>query len=156
MELSSKPTQTEVNIIKTYIMNSFRFCKRMSVGIETPDQFEVFTKLCQTHVRNCNYWCNKLKPRIIFIERSKARLYDNLYNTCDYTVDSLSDIINMYNESFEKAKETAEMQLQLEMSARINNEVTTEYRDQELQKLKETRKPIGFKINYNDNDNSRE
>jgi hypothetical protein len=127
----------------------------MSEDIETPRQFEIFTKLCQIHVRNCNYWCNKIKPKIGFIQRGKKRLYDNLYNACDYTIDSLSDIINMYNESFEKAKETAEMQLQLEMSARINNEVATEYREQELQKLREARRPIGFQINYDDNDTTK-
>ena len=29
MTLSSNPTKTEVNAIKTYIMNSFRYCKRV-------------------------------------------------------------------------------------------------------------------------------
>lgn len=152
MKLSKNPSQAEVNNIKSYIMNSFRYCKRLSEGIETTEQFEAFTNICQIHVNNCNFWCNKLKPRLGFIHRDKKRLYNSLYNTCDYTVDSLSNIISIYNESFEKAKETAEMQLQLEMGARINSEVAIEYRDKELQKLKEARKPIGFKINYDNND----
>lgn len=35
MKLSLNPTKTEVNAIKTYIMNSFRYCKRISEGIES-------------------------------------------------------------------------------------------------------------------------
>lgn len=152
MELSTNPTKSEVNCIKTYIMNSFRYCKRLSEGIETTEQFEAFINICQIHVNNCNFWCNKIKPKIGIIQRYKKQMYDNLHSVCSYTVEELSNIINMYNESFAKAKEDAEMQMQLELSARINNEITLEYRDRELQKLKETRRPIGFQINNDNND----
>ena len=152
MTLSSNPTKTEVNTIKTYIMNSFRYCKRVSEGIESMEQFEVFVNLCQSHVDNCNFWCNNLKPTIGILQPNKKSLYENLHVVCSYTVDKLKDIINTYKESFEKAKEEAEMQMQLELSARINNEIALEYRDNEYKKLKESRRPIGFKINYDNND----
>lgn len=152
MTLSSNPTKTEVNTIKTYIMNSFRYCKRVSEGIESMEQFDVFVNLCQAHVDNCNFWCNKLKPTIGILQPTKKKLYENLYVACDYTVDRLKDIINIYKESFEKAKEEAEMQMQLELSARINNEIAIECKDNEYKKLKESRRPIGFKINNNNND----
>lgn len=152
MTLSSNPTKTEVNAIKTYIMNSFRYCKRVSEGIESMEQFEVFVNLCQSHVDNCNFWSNKLKPTIGILQPNKKNLYENLHVVCSYTVDRLKDIINTYNDSFEKAKEEAEMQMQLELSARINNEIALEYKDNEYKKLKESRCPIGFKINNNNND----
>ena len=152
MTLSSNPTKAEVNAIKTYIMNSFRYCKRISEGIESMEQFDVFVNLCQAHVDNCNFWCNKLKPTIGILQPNKKNLYRNLYGVCSYTVDRLKDIINIYKESFEKAKEEAEMQMQLELSARINNEIALEYKDNEYKKLKESHNPIGFKINNNNND----
>lgn len=155
MTLSSNPTKTEVNAIKTYIMNSFRYCKRISEGIESMEQFDAFVNLCQTHVDNCNFWCNKIKPTIGILQPNKKNLYENLYGVCSYTVDRLKDIINIYKESFEKAKEEAEMQMQLELSARINNEIALEYKDNEYKKLKESRSPIGFKINNNDNDTTK-
>ena len=152
MTLSSNPTKAEVNAIKTYIMNSFRYCKRISEGIESVEQFDIFVNLCQSHVDNCNFWCNKLKPTIGILQPNKKSLYENLYIVCSYTVDKLGDIINTYKKSFEKAKEEAEMQMQLELSARINNEIALEYRDKEHKKIKESRRPIGFKINNNNND----
>lgn len=116
------------------------------------EQFNVFINLCQAHVDNCNFWCNKLKPTIGILQPNKKNLYENLRGVYSYTVDKLNNIINMYNESFEKAKEEAEMQMQLELSARINNEIALEYRDNEYKNIKETRRQIGFKINNNNND----
>ena len=155
MKLSTNLTKSEVNSVKTYIMNSFRYCKRISDNIDTMEQFETFIKLCQIHINNCNYLCNKTKPKIGIIQRHKKQIYDNLHNLCNYTVEELNDIINIYNESFAKTREDAEMRMQLELSARINNEITLEYRERELKKIKETRIPIGFKINYDNNDNTK-
>ena len=152
MILSTNPSKTEVNAIKTYIMNSFRYCKRISEGIESMEQFDVFVNLCQVHVDNCNFWCNKIKPTLGILQPNKKNLYENLYNVCGYTVDRLKDIIKTYKDSFANAKEDAEMQMQLELTARINNEIALEYRDNEYKKLRESRGTIGFKINYDNND----
>lgn len=140
--------RTELNRVKTYIMNSFRYCKRVyDGGIETKSQFISFTQLCQNHLNNCNFWCQKFEPKIKFIPSYKKLLYDNLLTTCAYTVETINEMLQEWQLILDKQNEQAELASQIEMRARIEHELAIEYKDIMTNKIKNDSKQIGFNIN---------
>ena len=138
-----------VNSYKTEIMQGFRFCQRVyEGGIETPEQFDVFTNLCENHVNNCNAICKKIKPKLGIIQYKKYMQYKDFRYTCAYTVNYLNNILSSIQAEYDKAKEIAELQEQLEIKSRIEFELAMEFKEIEQQRQIERRKtkPIGFNV----------
>ena len=94
MNKNNTINRTNLNKVKNYLMLSFRYCKQVyTTGIETKSQFESFTRLCQNHLNNCNFWCSKFEPKIKFIPSIKCKLYKDLLFTCKYTVDEINNLL---------------------------------------------------------------
>ena len=152
MEITSIDRYT-VNDIKSNIMQAFEFIKRVyNGGIETPEHFNTFTKLCQAHVDNCNYYCGKIMPVMMFIRPNRKKLYKDLLNTCEYTVSELKGFICEYTVKSEKQKEQEEIIQQIELRARVEHEIMREYRntDHENNLSIVKQRPIGYCININE------
>ena len=154
MDISKKLTKHDVNTLKIYIMSSYQYCKKVYNSIESHEHFKTWLQLCYAHLNNCNYWVDKLKPAIMFIPSLKCKLYKDIRYTCEFTIDSLQDLITEYNTAYEKQLEDLELSKQIEMRARIEHELAIEYREAELEKQKELIKTrhIGYNINK-DNEN---
>ena len=145
-----------VSSYKTEIMQGFRFCQKVyEGGIETPEQFDVFTNLCENHVNNCNAICKKIKPILGILQYKKYIEYKDFRYTCAYTVGTLNQILNSIQAEYDKAKEIAELQEQLEIKSRIEFELALEFKELEQARQIEKRKSkkIGF-CNTNEVENN--
>ena len=139
----------ELNDMKSYIMNSFHYIKKVyNGGIESFSQFNTFSELCQNHVNNCNILCKSIKPTVMYIQFNKTNRYKELRELCAYTVDEIKDMILEWQESYQKHLKELEVINQIETRARIEHKIAIELKESELERFKNERNPIGFnKIN---------
>ena len=143
-----------VNEIKSYIMASYRFCKKVfDGGFETPEQFDTFTKLCENHLKNCNHFCRHYKPMFGILQPKQHRIYKDILFTCSYTVEEINDMFGSYKMIQEKQAEKDNFMEQIELRARIEHELAIEYRELEIQKQKELsqKRQIGYNLNKTTN-----
>lgn len=153
MKVSSELNRNDVNVLKNYIMASYQYCKKVYNGIDNHTQYQSWLQLCYAHLNNCNFWTLKLKPFIKFIPTTKCKLYKDFRFACEYTVDSLQMMIAEYNEKYAKEREQIELNKQIEMRARIEHEIAIEYKEAMIERDKANRKPIGFNIEREINNN---
>ena len=140
---------------KTEIMNSFRFCKRVyEGGIETPEQFDSFTNLCQNHVDKCNMICKKLKPKLYLLQWKKAKNFANFRDTCAYTIEQLQSMISEIQSGYDKMAEIEELRETMETKAFIEYEIAQKIKQLDIDRIDEikTYNKIGFNINTEDNE----
>ena len=134
---------------KTEIMNSFRFCKRVyEGGIETPEQFDSFTNLCQNHVDKCNMICKKLKPKFSLLQWKKAKNFINFKETCAYTISEIQIMINEIQSGYDKLEEIEELRETMAIKARIEYEIANELKEVEIERQADIResRQIGFSL----------
>lgn len=145
-------TREEINNLKTYIMSSYRYCEKVYNSIEDDLQFQTWFNLCTAHVNSCNFLLKKSKPLITFIPTKHVKVYKEFEKICKFTVESIQNLINEYNAEKQKSSEELELMTQLEMKARLEHRLTTEYKEFELQNQKEliSKNQIGFKLNKQD------
>ena len=153
MKVSSELNRNDVNVLKNYIMASYQYCKKVYNGIDNHTQYQSWLQLCYAHLNNCNFWTLKLKPFIKFIPTTRCKLYKDFRFACEYTVDSLQMMIAEYNEKYAKEREQIELNKQIEMRARIEHEIAIEYKEAMIERDKANRKPIGFNIEQEINNN---
>jgi hypothetical protein len=150
-----------ISALKTKVMNNYRFCERIyNGGFEDQIQFVVFKELCQNHLDLCNFWYNKKQPKLWFITKyfpiQQTKEYIDLWLTCSYTVEQISNMINTTQESFNKMSEIEELKEQLEIKMHIENSIVKQIKENDIKELHEELKqnPIGFNSPiYNDEEN---
>ena len=134
---------------KTAVMVSFRYCKRIyEGGIETPEQFETFTNLCQNHVEVCNALCRKLKPKLPWLQWEKAKNFSNFRDTCAYTIEQLQSMISEIQSGYDKMAEIEELRETMTIKAQIEYEIANELKELEINRQSEIRESrnIGFTL----------
>lgn len=136
--------------LKGVVMESYRYCEHVyNGGIESYEQFQSFTNLCQNFVDNCNFMCKKLKPALSILQPRKYKVYKDFNYVCGFAVNKLNGMLKEWQAGYDKSLEDAEMMKQMEARARIDHEIAIEYREKELTKEKTRLKqrPIGYNIN---------
>lgn len=142
----------ELNQLKNKVMTSWRYIERVfDGGIEDYDQFQSFNNMCANHVLMCNKWCERLKPRLRWIQYNRMKMYLDFREVCAYTVEEINDTISSWQSMYDKAMEEAKMKAQLEERCRLEHEIALEYRDAQYEKeRKADQKPfVGFRTSYN-------
>lgn len=141
----------QVNILKTKLMDGYRFCMRVyEGGIESTDQFSSFENLCQNYVDMCNFWCDELKPLFGYIQYDRMKKYKDVHRVCEFTVGSLNVILQGFNAMLDKQAEEAEAIAAIEKRLRIEHKIALELKEEQNQ-IAKTR-PIGYCINREKND----
>lgn len=142
--------RNELNLIKNKTMAAYRYCQRVyNNGIESPAQFNIFKKLCQNHIDYCNFWCNKLKPTLGYIQYNQMKMYKEYYALCELTVLGLASIISEFQAILNKENEEADAIRMIETRARIEHSIAMDMRDKDHDKHLEVfhKRPIGYNIN---------
>lgn len=134
-----------VNDLKTKVMDSFKYCKRVyDGGIETSEQFDSYIQLCTAHINTCNFWCNKVKPFLGIIQYNRYKRYKELYDLSEYTVSVLNALIAEINSVFTKYAEMEELREQIEYKMRIEHDVVMALKEVDIQEQHESGPKIGF------------
>lgn len=131
------------------MMSNLEYMKKVYETIETPEQWESFTNLCNNHLQYCNVWLKRIEPKLKFIPRQSVKIYKRLYSTAEYTVNEIQNIIYSYNTAMEQQMEELKQLQMLEKRCRIEHEIAIEYQEMQTEKAKKSdakKKPIGFVI----------
>ena len=73
--------RTEFNQLKDKVMTSIRYITEVyEGGLENCDQFESFAKMCENHVDMCNKLCERLKPKLRWVQYRKMKLYKEFHD----------------------------------------------------------------------------
>lgn len=145
--------KNNIGDLKTYIMASYRFCKKVYDAGFDDTHFASFINLCMNHINNCNYICNKYKPMLGIIQYKQYKQHRDIYDVCKYTVDELNDIIGRYKMIMSEQEEQNKFVDQIALKARTEYELSNEFAELEIEKHKSQSltRPIGFKLNKDNN-----
>ena len=137
-----------INDLKTKVITSGRYLEKVyENGLETPEQFQAFVNMCETHVNTCNFFCKKYKPFLWFIPTEKTKIYRNFKAGCAYSVEIINALINTWQSAYDTAVEEAKIRSQLEDRARLEHEIAIEYAEAQYEKNHkiDNKSVIGFK-----------
>lgn len=144
--------RVELNQLKTKVMTSWRFIEQVfEGGIEDYDQFQSFNNMCANHVLMCNKWCERLRPRLRWIQYNRMKTYLEFRELCAYTVNEINDTVSSWQTMYDKAMNEAKLKAQHEERCRLEHEITLEYRNIQYEKERNAdKKPfVGFRTSYN-------
>lgn len=139
----------ELNELKSKVINSWRYLNKVfDGGIETYDQFQTFVNMCENYLGLCNGWCKQVKPRLGWIQYKQMCLYKDLYETCEFVVYSINNIISSWQTAYDDALEESKQKDLYEEKLRFEHQLAMEFRDIQYEHDKECsqKAPIGFKI----------
>lgn len=140
----------ELNIIKDNIMSGCRYCQKIyNNGLTSVSQFNTFKNLCQNYVDYCNFWCNKLQPKLGWLMYNRMKQYNELYALCELGVKSLSTMISEFQAMLDKQAEEDEAMSMIETRARVEHAIAMELRNSQIKVVKQH--PIGYCINRSEN-----
>ena len=137
-----------MNDLKTKVITSGRYLERIyESGIETPDQFQAFCKMCENHVDMCNTYCKKYKPLLSFLPTKQTQMYNTFRLGCEWSVDIINAMLKMWQSNYEVAVEEAKYRQQLEDRVRLEHEIAIEYAEDQYERNRKTdnKNVIGFK-----------
>lgn len=142
-----KIDSTLINRLVTETITRFNTIKKVFESIETPEHYDAFRNMCETHLVFCNTWIDRTKPKVQFIQRKQTKLYNRLYNAAKYTIDEINGMIGQYDAMIERQAEEMRILGQIETRCRLEHQIAIEYQEKQLNKAKKEdkkKKPIGF------------
>lgn len=142
--------RSEFNKIKNHVLAGSRYCNSVySKGLESVMQFQAFKKLCQNYVDYCNLWCNKLQPKLGWLQRTRKLQYKELYVLCELSINKLAGLISEFQGMLDKQAEEEEALAMIEARVRLEHAIAVELRDADHTKRLELSRvhPIGYSIN---------
>lgn len=148
-------TKLHALYLKGEIMKAYRYCERIyDGGLDSYEQFQAFTNLCQNFVDICNFNCRNIKPTFGILQHRKWQVYKDLEYACAFVVGKLNELLRDWQATYEKTLEDCEIIKQMETRARIDHQIAIEYRESEIAKEKQRLKgrPIGYNINKDNED----
>ena len=145
-----KYTRSQVNNMKSALIAAYEKIEKVFNSIEEPSHYDVFYKMCQNVINYCNFWSVRLRPKFYGtafannILKEQTYLYDTFTTSALDIVEKMNNLIDIYTTAEEETNAKIKMAEDIEERMRIEKYIADKLKEEEINNIKKTSKPIGF------------